>query len=254
MGGPGLHAGGDPDLAGGRCGDAGGQRVRRVENAPALGLWPVPLPVLAVSLLYSTPAVLAMERGQCDPLVIPAMLAVAWLARSASSGASLRRGGLLGVTAWIKYYPGLAVFGLLALGCFKAAMAFVVVAGLIGLVDRVEVRQSIENGKVLAQGKCHAGPAADGALDCLLPEGPSGRAATRVLRRISPTVAAGLLLVPVLLAVSWPVARSRDVAPLIAPYFLWLTAAATFAMPYAIDYNLIPLPLARFACGTVATH
>ena len=47
-----------------------------------MGLWPVPLAVMAAALMYSTPAVMAMERGQCDPLVIPAVLAVAWLARA----------------------------------------------------------------------------------------------------------------------------------------------------------------------------
>ena len=43
------------------------------------------------------------------------------------------------------------------------------------------------------------------------------------------------------------VARSVDPAPLVFPLFLWLTAAATFGMPYAIDYNLIPLCLAAVA-------
>lgn len=211
----------------------------------ALGLWLVPLPALAVALIYSTPAVLAMERGQCDPLVIPAMLAVAWLAREGSTRRQLMAGGLLGVTAWIKYYPGLAVFGLLALGRWKAAVAFVVVAGLIGLVDRVEVRQSIENGKRLAHGISSTPrvlPTVHSLVSCWKAL-PVVRA-NRPLRKIPPPVAAGLLLVPALLTVSAQVARSRDAAPLIAPYLLWLTALATFAMPYAIDYNLVPLPLA----------
>ena len=211
----------------------------------ALGLWPVPLSALAVALIYSTPAVLAMERGQCDPLVIPAMLAVAWLARKDSTGRQLAAGGLLGVAAWIKYYPGLAVFGLLALKRWKAAAVFVVVAGLIGLVDRVEVRQSIENGKKLAHGISSTPrvlPTVHSLVSCWK-AWPVVRA-NRPLRKIPPPVAAGLLLVPALVGVSRQVARSRDVAPLIAPYLLWLTAAATFAMPYAIDYNLIPLPLA----------
>jgi Glycosyltransferase family 87 len=211
----------------------------------ALGLWPVSLPVLVAALIYSTPAVLAMERGQCDPLVIPAMLAVAWLARGGSAGRQLATGSLLGLTAWIKYYPGLAVVGLLALGRWKAASAFVVVVGLIGLFDRVEVRQSIENGKALSHGISATPvvlPTVHSIVSCWKAL-PVVRA-NRPLRRISPPVAAALLLVPVLIAVSRQVAQSREATSLIAPYFLWLTALATFAMPYAIDYNLIPLPLA----------
>jgi hypothetical protein len=63
------------------------------------------------------------------------------------------------------------------------------------------------------------------------------------LRKIPPPVAAAVLLLPVIAVVSHQVARSRNPGPLLAPYLLWLTAAATFGMPYAIDYNLVSLPL-----------
>ena len=209
-----------------------------------MGLWPVPLAVMAAALMYSTPAVMAMERGQCDPLVIPAVLAVAWLARGRGTRGELAAGGLLGVTAWLKYYPGLAVFGLLALRQWKAAAAFVVVAGLIGVYDRAEVRRSIENGKYHAS-EARKQPIVHAESHSIV---SSWRAIplvrqVRPLRKIPPPVAAAFLLLPVIAVVSYQVARSRNPGPLLAPYLLWLTAAATFGMPYAIDYNLVSLPL-----------
>ncbi len=209
-----------------------------------LGLWPVPLAVIMAALIYSTPALLAMERGQCDPLVILAILVVSRLARGGGTCKQLAAGGLLGVTAWLKYYPGLAVFGLLALRRWKAAAAFVVVAGLIGVYDRAEVRRSIENGKGFAA-EARKAPFVSPVTHAIASNWkaiPIVRH-VRLLRKIPPMAAAVVLLLPLTVVVSRKVARSRNHAPLLAPYLLWLTAVATFAMPYAIDYNLVSLPL-----------
>ena len=210
----------------------------------ALQSWPVPLAVIVVALLYSTPAVMAMERGQCDPLVIPAILIVAWLARGRGLASELAAGSLLGVTAWLKYYPGLAVFGLLALGRSKAALSFFIVVAVIGLHDRAQVRTVIENGRRLAKmttdqrfihSVSHSIVSDWKAIPLVRQK--------RLLRKVPPMVAAGLLLLPLILVVSRRIATSANTDPLIAPYLIWLTAAATFGMPYAIDYNLVTLPL-----------
>ena len=209
-----------------------------------MGLWPVPLAVIMAALLYSTPALMAMERGQCDPLVIPAILVVSRLARGGGTRKQLAAGGLLGVTAWLKYYPGLAVFGLLALRRWKAAAAFVVVAGLIGVFDRAEVRRSIENGKSFAA-EASKVPFVSPVTHSIASNWKAIPIVRhfRPLRKIPPMVAAAVLLLPVTAVVSRKIARSRNHAPLLAPYLLWLSAVATFGMPYAIDYNLVSLPL-----------
>ncbi len=209
-----------------------------------LGLCPVPLTVIIAALIYSTPALMAMERGQCDPLVIPAILVVSWLARSGGTRKQLVAGGLLGVTAWLKYYPGFAVFGLLALRRWKAAAAFVVVAGLIGVFDRAEVRRSIDNGKSFAL-EARKAPFVSPVTHSIASNWKAIPIVRhfRPLRKIPPMVAAAVLLLPVTLVVSLKVARSRNPSPSLAPYLLWMTAVATFGMPYAIDYNLVSLPL-----------
>ena len=209
-----------------------------------LGLYPVPLSILVAAVLFSTPAIMAMERGQCDPLVIPSLLAVAWLARGRGNGRELATGGLLGVTAWIKYYPGFALFGLIALRRWKAAAAFVFVAAIIGYHDRVEVRKSIENGKRLASVATKQ-PAIHPMSHSIVSDwkGIPLVRATRALRKVPSPIAAALLLLPLVVYVSRTVGRSPNPGPLIAPYLLWMSAAATFGMPYAVDYNLVSLPI-----------
>ncbi len=68
-----------------------------------------------------------------------------------------------------------------------------------------------------------------------------------LLQQIPGIVAAALLLLPAILVVCRKVARSSNPVPLILPLFFWLTAAATFGLPYSNDYNLITLPIAALA-------
>ena len=77
--------------------------------------------------------------------------------------ARTRGRGIARVAAWLKYYPGLTLVGLLALRRWRSAAAFVVVAALIGVIDRAEVKRSVENGLTLMRSKtkaeamhCHA--------------------------------------------------------------------------------------------------
>ena len=67
------------------------------------------------------------------------------------------------------------------------------------------------------------------------------------LGRVPGTVAAALILGPIMLWVSWRLSRCAEPRPLILPYFLWLISAATFFPPVANDYSLVFLPLAVVA-------
>ncbi len=92
---------------------AGGVAAWRTRRE--LGIDSIPPSLIVAAILYCTPAVFAVERGQADPMIIPAIIASAWLLRR-GAWAEVTAGGLLGLTAWIKYYPGLVVVVLIALG------------------------------------------------------------------------------------------------------------------------------------------
>jgi hypothetical protein len=217
-----------------------------------LGLSPIPLSWALAAALYSTPAVMAMERGQCDPLAVPALVAVSWLLRRRSPGRDVAAGALLGLTAWLKYYPGFAAVGLLALGRRRALAAFVAAAGLVGLIDLADVRRSVANGaavsarvRALGPGACFPwGHSFDQGWPALWAAAPSP---WRRLGSVPDPLVAAALILPAVALVSRRVGRARDPGPLVAPLLLWLTAAATFAMPFSTDYNLVPLPLAALA-------
>jgi Glycosyltransferase family 87 len=229
-------------------GAVAGWRSRRELRLSAL-----PLAVVVAAVLCSTPALLALERGQIDPLVIPILVVAAWLLREKSAGRELLAGGLLGAAAWLKYYPGVVLFGLLALKKPKAAAAFVLVAGVIGVVDQAEVRRAVEIGgrwttiheKEKTLSFVHATKHA--VADAWRPLWVRAHRPWRYLGRVPDAWASVLLLIPPVVLVSLRLARREEPGPLILPYFLWLTAAATFAMPTSIDYSLVPLPLAALA-------
>lgn len=215
----------------------------------ALGLSPtLPAAVVVAALACSSPALLAMERGQCDPAVIPALLAVAWLLRGRTTGRDLAAGAVLALAAWVKYYPGLAALAFPALGRWRALAAFVAVAALVGAFDRVEVRKSVENGLAISRAIPRHYPTLP-LNHSIVAEWRSlwVRRFVPLLRKIKPLWAAALLLIPPVALVTRRVARARDPGPLAFPFLLWLTAAATFAMPYSVDYNLVVLPLAALA-------
>jgi hypothetical protein len=212
-----------------------------------LGLAPVSLVLVTAAVLYSTPVLMALERGQCDPLVIPALLVAAGLLRRQAPWPETVAGALLGASAWLKYYPGAAAVGLLACRRPRALAAFVAVVGLVGVVDRHEIQRAIENGQAIAQlvpRRHPIHPLRHSIVEDWSSLGLVRR--SRPLRQIPPPLAAACLLVPAVAVLGRRLARTPAAhhGPLIFPMFLWLTAAATYAMPYSNDYNLTTLPLA----------
>ena len=220
-------------------------RARRV-----LGLVEIPPAVMVVAVVFSTPAIYAMERGQSDPLILLPFIASAWLLGRRGAWPEIAAGCLLGATAWLKYYPGVTLFALLALGRRKALAGFVVVAAVIGLVDHDGIRQAIQNGaRVKSVLKYNRPPYIHQAEHWIVSAWNSNsfvRAYTP-LRRTSATLIELALLLPLVVVVSRKVARSKEPGPVVLPYFLWLTAATTFALPGSNDYNLVVLPLAALA-------
>jgi hypothetical protein len=81
----------------------------------ALGLGQLPVPAALALVLASTPVLFAMERGNCDLLVLGLLLPAAWLLQAKSPARDVAAGTCLALAAWIKLYPGLLIVGLLTL-------------------------------------------------------------------------------------------------------------------------------------------
>jgi hypothetical protein len=214
-----------------------------------LGIAPIPLAVMVVGVLYNTPSLFVVERGQVDPLLIPPMILAAWLLGRRKAFAELAAGGLLGATAWLKYYPGLTLIVLIALGRRKATAAFLWVAALIGVVDFDGFRESVLNGSKVKTVMSGPAPYIHAMHHSIVQSWPLLWFVKKLppLQQIPGVVVAAVLLLPAILLVCRKVARASDPSPLILPLFLWLTAVATFGLPYANDYNLITLPIAALA-------
>jgi hypothetical protein len=213
-----------------------------------LRLDPIPLALMVGVVLFSSPALFVMERAQCDPLIIVPMIAATWLLRRKNGWADLVAGGVLGFTAWVKYYPGLAVVALISLGRGKAVAAFVVVAGLIGIVDYEGFRESVERGKQTMIAMTGPHRAVHSMKHSIVENWELfDFVKNNALVKIPGIVVAAALLLPAVVWVSRKVAKSADSGAVLFPYLLWLVAVATFGMPYSIDYNLTALPIATLA-------
>lgn len=219
----------------------------------ALGLAGIPAVWVLVAILYSTPVLFAMERGQCDPLILPGLGLSAWLMRRRSAWADPMAGALLGLTAWIKYYPGLAVVALLALRRWRALASFVLIVGGIGWIDLDGIQRSIANGAGIAEANASPGALLHPVQHSVSQFWPSfcEVVSWTQLADLPGMVLVAAMLLPAILVVGQRLDRLRrlggDPGPLLWPTMLWLTATATFALPYSNDYNLFFLPLAILA-------
>lgn len=218
-----------------------------------LSLSKIPPIAAIVLILFSTPVLFAMERGQYDPLILLFILAALPLLRHPSKWAQFAAGAVLCLAPWAKVYPGLLVVGLVGMRRWRALAAFVVVGIALCLVNFAEMRQFLVNNAI------HIRKTEDFAL--AFPGGPcawnhplalvwaSLWLGTKLswLALIPGKIAAAALLLPPLAWVTYHVYRSPGRAALAYPYFLWIMALATFVPPVSNDYNLCFLPLAVLA-------
>jgi hypothetical protein len=215
-----------------------------------LGLRPLPLPFLAAAVLGSTPVLYAVERGNCDLVVLMLIVAAASALRGASPGRDVLAGACLALAAWIKVYPGLLLLGVLALGRWRAVMVATVAGVLIGLADLPGTVQFVAN---LGPFVVRDAPAASGAISetthTLTGCWSLFWAGTPLawLGGVHGAVAWVGLVLPPIGAVSYRVWRCAAPQALVYPYLTWLAGAATFLPPVSNDYNLIFLPLAALA-------
>jgi hypothetical protein len=224
--------------------------VRTWRTRTELGLREIPLSLLLSAVLFSTPVVFAMERGQCDILVLPLLAGGVAAMRKGTTKFDLLAGLLFVVSAYVKYYPGLVIVGLVALRRWHAVGGFVAFGTIIGLLDLRWLLGSFENMK--------AGVAMSEALrsDAIHPCDHSLSGCWRsfwtywdlsLLADLPGSVMAPAVILPMVVLVGRRVARSGKIDQLLWPLMLWVVAAATFVPPMASDYNLFFLPMAALA-------
>jgi hypothetical protein len=239
-------------------------QVRRANGLPFLA------PVLAIALLlWSMPAIFAMERGNGDVLVLLAMIGaiLAWRGKPSILNDAIIA-FCFAFAAWVKVYP-LVLFGLLVLtGRWRALILGFIFLAAIGLVP-YKATQGFFIASKTAQGARtdSIGAATDWlagrpmrkirrdyapiefSSHSLTSYWPSLWSDLRVqpLTKIPGLIGAAVCLFPLGAWVMWAFWRSRHRERWVWPVMLWVTALATFWMPVSYDYNLFYLPLAMFA-------
>jgi hypothetical protein len=214
-----------------------------------LDLLTVPLPLLLAATLLSYPVVAEMERGNWNMLVLLFLIFSVWALRGQSLVCDILAGTFAGIAAWIKIYPVLLFLGLLALKRWRAAGCFGIAVLLIGLANVQGVLAFATNIKEPAV-------LTPDYLGTFVPWTHTVSGSWLLfcstvhmdwLSQLPGTAGWGLLVFPLMLWVSYGIAKVANPSPLMYPYFLWLTAAATYLPPIANDYSLIFLPLTVWA-------
>jgi hypothetical protein len=232
---------------------AGAWAASKTRQRLKLGTIP---PILAVAvLLFSTPALFAVDRGQCDPLSVAFILLSLPMLQHRSKTVQFLAGAVLCLAPWTKVYPGLLIVALVGLRYWRVLAGFIVAgAGIAVLYFDALQRFLIVN-------KEHMG-IAEGLARFPYPDGgpcpwnhslPLAISNLLFHTRLDPLaltlgrIAAAALLLPLLAWVSWRIFRCTRPGALAYPYMLWVVALATFFPPVSNDYNFCVMPLVVLA-------
>jgi hypothetical protein len=212
----------------------------------ALALSAVPLPFVLGAVLCSFPITFALERGNCDLLVLLLLVPAACALRQRSAWRDVVAGACLGLAPWIKVYAAFLVLSLPALRRWRALAFFALCFAAIWLIDIEGVHQFRRN--VREYVKFYNIGFAYGGHMFTTWWGPLWRdTPLDWLGQLPGIIGAAAALFPLAFWVSLRVRWCSDPSVLIYPYLLWLTALATFLAPVSSDYNLFFLPLASLA-------
>lgn len=220
-----------------------------------LQLAPVPVTLVVAGILWSSPVVFAMERGNFDLISIPIIVSsLALLRLSDSKLAGVLSGAILAISPWAKLYPGIMLVGLVALRRRVVLASFVLAGCLIGwsIWDEMpgffwrnqEARDWIG---ALTKLRPHLQPNPwSHGLAASWPRIWLGSPLPQ-LAHIPGSLAASVMLLPVMGWVSLRIYRCPQRTKLDFPYLFWLVALGTFVPTIANDYSLAFLPIAAVA-------
>lgn len=223
---------------------------RTARTRGELGLRGVPRSVLIAAFLFSTPIMFAMERGQCDILVLPLLAGGVAALRRGTRPLDILAGLLFVLAAYVKYYPGLVLVGLVAFRRWPAVASFVGFGAVIGLIDLPWLLGSKANMKIvfdmfIGEGRTTIHLCEHSLSTCWRPLWEYWGVPS--VAQWDGKLAAPLVILPMVGVICLKVARSARREVLLWPLLLWVVAAATFIPPMANDYNLMFLPLAALA-------
>ena len=222
------------------------QRLALVEIPPVAAL---------VLILFSTPTLFAMERGQSDPLSLLFILTALPLLQHPARWSQYLAGAVLCLTPWVKAYPGLIFVGLIGLRKWRALAGFSIAGLAIAayflltgemqkfLVNNSEHILRSEYLVLLSSGVLHPWehPLSSGLASLWL------GSTFHWLGLLPGKIIAVALLISALVWVSYHVYTCPRRETVVYPYLLWIVALATFVPPVSNDYNLVFLPLAVLA-------
>lgn len=219
-------------------------RVRR-----ELGLRSID-PGLALGLfLFSSPVFFEFERSNCNSLVLLHLVIACAALRGRTLFGDLLAGAVLGLAAWTKIYPFIAIPTLLVFRrprafCFAVAFSLLYAAadteGLRNFWDHRQATAAIHYAGVHGIYDSFMHPL--GAWWVLLWR----KAGVTAFDPLPQALIAIALLAPLFFLVTRPILNLsvQDRAKVLLPFLLWAASVATFVLPIANDYNLIFLPLA----------
>ncbi len=224
----------------------------------------LPLPFLIAAVLLSTPVVFAMERGNCDALIVLLIIFAASALKGRGKTPDLCAGIFLAAATWIKVYPGLILIAASALRRWRLLTAAWIAALLIPAALFLPTMQFFQTEGyrtkfISSAANLHQDPSQAASDGLIYPPLETYSHSISIYwktfwtdahiysaARLPGIIGAGLLLAPLLAWVSFKV-RLADAGAIAFPFFLWVAMLATFWMPVSYDYNLIYLPLVTAA-------
>jgi hypothetical protein len=214
-----------------------------------LGLEQLPPGIAVALILFSTPVLFAIERANYDLLIVPCIVGAAMLMQRKSETADVVAALLLAIAIWAKLYPGLLLVAVVALGRWRVFAWLTAWCILIGLSDLPELRRFFANNDIAVNTAYWLARQFPEILPWNHPLSSIwvGLSDGTWLARIPGSVAASVVVLPLLGWVSWSMVRSARSDDLALPFMFWTVAAGTYAVPVSNDYNLTPLPLAILA-------
>ena len=231
------------------------------------GLMALPAPLSVGAVLLSLPVIFAMERGQCDALVLLLLLIAAFaMVRDKGLGWELVAGIALAVALWIKIYPAALLLAPLALRRYRVFAIALLATGAIGAasmgltlewIDNLRGGQGERVGPIMEVKNWLSASGSRAPLhlsfnDLLLSCAHSlttywplfwGRLGVTWLAQVPGFLCAGLVLGPPTLFGCYRLFRARAEGWIAYPFLLWLALLATFLMPLSYDYNMLYFPV-----------
>lgn len=224
-----------------------------------LGLSMPPFTVCLFAVIASYPFLFQFERENCDLItVLTILIALPLLARR-NRATEFLAGALLSIGPWVKIYPALLGFGLLALRRFWAVLGFAVGGAAIFLSMPAETKHSL---KVLGRLMAYTRAASmEGEYPIwshslshawLLIFGDLSQTMNLSFVTRTPEVAAvGVAALAAIAPLCIRVFLRRDAGVFTYPLLLWVCAVASFVPIIANDYSLVFYPLTVLACADI---